>query len=155
MSIALGVAVAINFANNFLEGVKQSNETAKKGTYYSNQANLYRQNAARVRLNGAMSEDISRAKNRADLSRSSTAVGEAGMGESPTFLSLLATTSGVLEQNVLNNRYAIESEAENYLYQSRVAEENARVMKKKSANAFQNGLMNGISSSFNLLSSEQ
>jgi hypothetical protein len=153
MALGLGVVAAISFATNFLEGIKSSNEMKRNSSLYANQAEILRRNAERIRFNGAINEDIMRSKNRNYLARALTAGGEAGMSESPTMMSMLATTLGGLEQNVLNARYQVESEAENYLYQARVQDENARVLKKKSSHAFQNGLMNGIYGGMNVFSS--
>jgi len=146
--LELGALAAAQFASGYLQGVQQSNQMQRRSYYYQQQGNAYRQNAAMTRLNGAINEDVSRAKNRAYLSRATAAAGEAGMAESPTFTSALSSTAAALEQNVLNQRYQTESEAENYLYQARIAEENARVMRKNSRHAFRNGLINGITSAF-------
>jgi len=148
--LELGALAAAQFATGFLQGVQQSNQIMRQSYAYQQQGNVYRQNAAITRLNGALNEDISRAKNRAYMSRAMVAGGEAGMAESPTFASALASTASALEQNVLNQRYQTESAAENYLYQARVAEENARVAKKKSHHAFRSGLISGITSAFSM-----
>ena len=148
--LELGALAAAQFASNFLQGLQQSNQAKRQSVYYQQQGNIYRQNAAMTRLNGALNEDISRAKNRAYMARAAAAGGEAGMAESPTFVSAMSTTASALEQNVLNQRYQTESAAENYLYQARVAEENARVMRKNSRHAFRSDLINGITSAFSM-----
>ncbi len=88
-----------------------------------------------------------RSQKRAAVASAAAAAGEAGMGESPTTTTALATTSAALEQNILNERYRVESEAENYLYQARLAEEQARQHKKAGKNKFMNSMLGGLTSS--------
>ena len=147
---ALLAAMGINFASNFLKGVDDSNKASVQAQNSWQQANIYRRNAALVRLSGARNEDALRSQNRAVMARAATAGGEAGMGESETFASALASTAARMEQNVLNSRYQTESEAMNYLYQANVAEAAAHQQKKKSKNLFNSGLINGIYSAFNV-----
>lgn len=147
----LGVAMGVNFARGFLSGVQDSNTAAYSAADYAKQAEMLNQNAATVRLNGAINEDIMRSKNRAYISSGTAAANEAGMGESPTMMTYLSQANYLLEQNVLSERYKVESEAENYLYQARVMAHNAHKMRKKSGGAFRNGLINGISSAFGTL----
>ena len=132
MSLGVGALMGINFATGFLDGVQQSNAYKRQAVYLRQQAAVFRKNAALTRLNGAMNEDISRAQNRQYLARAGAAAAEMNMTESPTFVSALSATASALEQNVLNDRYKVESEAENYLYQARAAELNAAKFKKKS-----------------------
>jgi len=152
MALGLGVIAAINFASSYLNGVKNRNQALQQANSYAQQADIFRQNAAKTRLNGALNEDVLRAQNRSYLSRGLAAAGEAGMAESPTLMSLLSTSASALEQNVLNQRYQTESEAENYLYQARVAEYNAHQNRKKSRNVFKSGLINGIGSALTSIS---
>lgn len=149
---ALLAAAGINFASRFLQGIGESNQAKTALQIYANQADIYRQNAARTRLIGAYNEDMMRAQNRAYTAKARAAAGEAGMGESETFATALAHTASGLEQNVLNARYQTESEAMNYLYQAAIADENARQMKKKSRHRFQNALINGIYGAMNIYS---
>lgn len=151
MVLPIGVSMGLNFASGLLGGIAQSNKANAQAASYKQTAANYRQNAAQTRLVGAMNEDILRAQNRANLARSYAAAAEAGMGESPTMMSAMATNASALEQNVLNARYQTETEAENYLYQARVAEANARNAKKKSKNLFNSGLISGISSALSVL----
>lgn len=151
MVLPIGVTMGLNFASGLLGGIAKSNQARATAAVYKQNAANYRQNAAQVRLIGAMNEDIMRAQNRANLSAATTAAAEAGMGESPTMASAVATTAAALEQNVLNARYQTESEAENYLYQARVADAEARRAKKKSHNLFRSGLISGISSAISVL----
>lgn len=152
MSLILA-AIGVNFASKFLQGTADRNKAYAQAADYAEQANIYRRNAALLRLNGALNEDVMRSQNRAYTARSLTAAGEAGMGESETFATALATTAAALEQNVLNARYQVESEAANYLYQANIAEENARQLRKKGRNYFQSSLMSGITSAFDVYNS--
>lgn len=154
MSLGLLFATAgINFASGFFRGVGESNAAYYKADDYNQQADILRKNAYLTRLNGARNEDVLRTQNRAYLSRATAAANETGMGESPTMMSAFATSLSMLEQNVLNERYKVESEAENYLYQANVASYNARQMRKKSRNAFRSSLISGISSALTSLPS--
>ncbi len=140
------IQAGISFASGFLSGTQEQQAYRQKAQQAYREAAIYRKNAATVRLNGALNEDSMRAKNRATMAVSSAAMGEAGMGESPTTTTALATSASAMEQNVLNTRYQTESEAENYLYQARTAEENARRYKKKGRNSFMNSMLSGASS---------
>ena len=117
----------------------------------NNKAEIYRRNAQILRQKGAFNEDLLRAQKRATLAENSAVLSEVGMAESPTSVSHLATTSSALEQNILNERYAVETEAENYLYQSQLALNNAKNVKSKGRNAFVSNLIGGMSSGFNYM----
>ena len=134
------IAAGINFASGFLKGKQEEYEAKVQAKLALNNAAIYRKNAARVRLNGSLNEDMMRSQKRAAVASAAAAAGEAGMGESPT-------TTAALEQNILNERYRVESEAENYLYQARLAEEQARQHKKAGKNKFMNSMLGGLTSS--------
>ena len=138
------IAAGINFASGFLKGKQEEYEAKVQAKLALNNAAIYRKNAARVRLNGSLNEDMMRSQKRAAVASAAAA---AGMGESPTTTTALATTSAALEQNILNERYRVESEAENYLYQARLAEEQARQHKKAGKNKFMNSMLGGLTSS--------
>ena len=126
------IAAGINFASGFLKGKQEEYEAKVQ---------------AKLALNGSLNEDMMRSQKRAAVASAAAAAGEAGMGESPTTTTALATTSAALEQNILNERYRVESEAENYLYQARLAEEQARQHKKAGKNKFMNSMLGGLTSS--------
>lgn len=130
-----------------MKGKQEEYEAKVQAKLALNNAAIYRKNAARVRLNGSLNEDMMRSQKRAAVASAAAAAGEAGMGESPTTTTALATTSAALEQNILNERYRVESEAENYLYQARLAEEQARQHKKAGKNKFMNSMLGGLTSS--------
>lgn len=152
MSVGLGAMAAINFANGFLGGLKESKAYKEKASSYYQQAANYRQNAANIRMQGVIGEDAQRFKNRAALARTQALLSENGMAESPTALSSVATTLSDMEQNLFDRRYQNETRAQNSIYQAGLAENQARAAKKKSHNAFQSGLINGISSAFSVFS---
>ena len=154
MSLALlWISMGINFAKGFLSGVRESNQAYYQAADYEKQAEIFKKNADAVQLNGAMNEDILRSKNRLYISNGIASANEVGMGESPTMMTVLTQTNTLLEQNVLNERYKMESEAEKYLYQARVMAHNAHKMRKKADGAFRSGLIDGISSAFGSLMS--
>ena len=148
---ALLIKAGVNFASGFLKGKEEQNQYEKKAQLALQNAQVYRQNAANIRLSGAQNEDAMRSQKRATVASASAAAGEAGMGESPTTTTALATTSAALEQNILNERYRVESEAENYLYQAMVEEANAKQYRKEGQNRFSGNLLSGLSSSLSSL----
>lgn len=148
---ALLIKAGIDFASGFLKGKEEQNQYEKKAQLALQNAQVYRQNAANIRLSGAQNEDAMRSQKRATVASASAAAGEAGMGESPTTTTALATTSAALEQNILNERYRVESEAENYLYQAMVEEANAKQYRKEGQNRFSGNLLSGLSSSLSSL----
>ena len=146
MALGIGVMMAYSFASSFLQSKLEENNYDSMIQKYNNEANIYRLNAKNVRLNGALNEDVLRAQNRAYVANSRALAGENGMGESPTMMSSISNIAGALEQNVLNQRYKVESLAENYLYQANVLDANTRVLKNKKSNAFTRALLDaGIS----------
>ena len=148
---ALLIKAGIDFASGFLKGKEEQNQYEKQAQLALQNAQVYRQNAANIRLSGAQHEDALRSQKRATVASVSAAAGEAGMGESPTTTTALATTSAALEQNILNERYRVESEAENYLYQAMVEEANAKQYRKEGQNRFSGNLLSGLSSSLSSL----
>ncbi len=148
---ALLIKAGIDFASGFLKGKEEQNQYEKQAQLALQNAQVYRQNAANIRLSGAQNEDAMRSQKRATVASASAAAGEAGMGESPTTTTALATTSAALEQNILNERYRVESEAENYLYQAMVEEANAKQYRKEGQNRFSGNLLSGLSSSLSSL----
>ncbi len=148
---ALLIKAGINFASGFLKGKTEQNEYETKAQLALQNAQTYRKNAQNVRLSGAYNEDALRSQKRSTIASASAAAGEAGMGESPTTTTALATTSSALEQNILNERFKVESEAENYLYQALIEEANAKQYKKEGQNRFSGNLLSGLSSSLSSL----
>lgn len=144
------VMAGLNFAAEFLKGKVEGEPYKVQAQMYQQDAAIYRRNARLARLTGAYNEDIYRSQQRAVKAKSMAAAGEAGVGESPTTVTAVMTTYNSLEQNILSERYQVESEAENYLYQARVAEENARQLKKKAKHKYRSALLSGVSSALNV-----
>jgi hypothetical protein len=149
--VAPVLIAGLAFTSSFLSGIGAYNQAKAQASSYKQQAEIYRRNAQILRQKGAMNEDIMRSQKRATMAEKTAALGEVGMSESPTTVSHLATTSSALEQNILNERFAVESEAENYLYQSQLALSNAKKAKSKGRNAFASSFVGGLSSGFNYL----
>lgn len=140
------ITSGLGFASEFLKGTQEQYQYKQAAASYEQQAELYRRNAHISRLKGSLNENNMRSQKRAYMAQANASAGEAGMAESPTMATTLATSSAAYEQNILNKRYEVESEAENYLYQARVADANARQMKKNVRHSFRNSLIKGISS---------
>lgn len=146
IGLATGLAMGANFASDFLKSRSDGDAYMAQSGAYQQDAALYRRNARIARLTGAYNEDIYRAQQRAVRASGAAAAGEAGVGESPTTVTALMTTYNALEQNILSARFQVESEAENYLYQARVADENARQAKKKAKHKYKGAFLSGVSS---------
>lgn len=140
------LVAGLAFTSSFLSGLGAYNQAKAQAKSYKQQAEIYRRNAQILRQKGALNEDMMRAQKRASLAQNSAALGEAGMSESPTTVTHLATTSSALEQNILNDRYAMETEAENYLYQSALSLSKAKQVKSKGRNAFATSMVSGLNS---------
>ena len=149
MAISVGAMMAYSFASSFLQTKLEENNYDDMIKKYDNEAQINRLNAKNIRLNGALNEDILRSQNRAYVANFRALAGENGMGESPTMVSRLSNLASSLEQNVLNERYKIESQAENYLYQANVFDANKRLMKKEKNNAFTRSLLDAGLASLN------
>ena len=148
MAYNIAVIAGLKFASNMLKSEQERQQYLTMVETELNNAEILKRNAFSVRAVGAMNEDIARSKNRAYIANNSAIVGEAGISESPTTMSALATSANALEQNVLNERFRIESEAENYLYQARIAESNAEQLKKKYYNSFGSSLLSSVAGIF-------
>ena len=148
MAYNIAVIAGLKFASNMLKSEQEGQQYLTMAETELNNAEILKRNAFSVRAVGAMNEDIARSKNRAYIANNSAIAGEAGISESPTTMSALATSANALEQNVLNERFRIESEAENYLYQARIAESNAEQLKKKYYNSFGSSLLSSVAGIF-------
>lgn len=151
LDIGKGLSVGLSFASGFLGSVQKSNEAKAQAAILKQNAETYRRNARLARRTGAYNEDIYRSQQRAQMAGNAASLGEAGMGESPTSAIVLATSYNALEQNILAARYQVESEAENYLYQAAVTDENAKQAKKKGKNKWGKALLSGASSALSVL----
>ena len=142
----IAALAGLKFASGFLSSYKDSYAAKAKANEYLQNAALFRRNALIARRNGAFNEDIYRSQQRAAMAQSAAAAGELGLSSSPTTATVLATSYRAMEQNILSARYQVESEAENYLLQASVAEENARQAKRKSKNKLGSAILGGVSS---------
>ena len=142
MAYTVAMIYGAKFVSNFLKSEQEAKQYLLEADQELQNADVLRKNAYSVRAVGAKNEDVSRSQNRSYLANNRALAYEAGIGDSPTLISSLATSASALEQNVLNDRYKIESEAENYLYQSRVASANALELKKRYKNSFGSSLLN-------------
>lgn len=150
MSAILMANMAVGFANGFAKSLMLSQQARAQQRVYEQQAEVLRMNARSTRKAGAMNEDVLRSHMRSDLAERLAVAGEAGVGSSATTLSALATSAGAQVQNILNGRYEVESEAENYLYQAGIADENARQMRKKAKHRYGKAMMSGVSGALGL-----
>lgn len=146
IEMATGVITGFSFASGFLNSLEESNQAIVQAALHRQNAETYRHNARLARRTGAYNEDIYRSEQRAQVAGTAAALGEAGMGESPTTTAVLATAYNAHEQNILSQRYQMELEAENYLYQADAEDENARQTKKKAKHRFAKALLNGANS---------
>ena len=140
--------MGLNFASNFLKSEQDRQSYLASADIELQNAEILRHNAYITRAIGARNEDVLRAQNRAYLANNRAIAGEAGIGESPTLMSAIATSSNALEHNVLNERYKVESQAENYLYQARIKEENANQLREKAGNSFASSLLSSVAGMF-------
>ena len=151
MAYNLALIVGLKIAAGFLKSEQERQQYKAMAAQELQNAEILRENAYLTRVSGAKNEDISRAQNRAFIASNMAIASEAGMAESPTTMTNLAMTASVLEQNVLNNRFKVFHKDfskmlyENYLYQARVNEDNARVLKKKYKNSFASSLLSSVS----------
>ena len=75
------IAAGINFASGFLKGKQEEYEAKVQAKLALNNAAIYRKNAARVRLNGSLNEDMMRSQKRAAVA--SAGGGRSGHGRKP------------------------------------------------------------------------
>ena len=76
------IAAGINFASGFLKGKQEEYEAKVQAKLALNNAAIYRKNAARVRLNGSLNEDMMRSQKRAAVA-SAAGGGRSGHGRKP------------------------------------------------------------------------
>ena len=133
LEIAVIAAVA---AATVAEGYNQYQQGKEQKKAYDANANILRQNAARKRLETSLNEDILRSQNKKDMAKARAAFAEAGMATSATTTGVLGQMGGEQEQNVLNQRYAGETEAVNYMNQANIQSYYGSQAKRQGLNAF-------------------
>ena len=151
MALPITTAVGVNLVSGLLQAVNKKDVAKGQSNYYRQQADGYRKNARQIRLKGAREEDQQRALNRKELANYSATAEEAGLGESPTYMSDLVSKAAYMEQNLRDNRAQTENDARQALYQAKVAENKARAIRKNSRNVFTSNLIKGISSALRML----
>lgn len=117
---------------------KQGKEQKKA---YDQNADILRQNAARKRMETSLNEDILRSQNRKQMAKARAAMSEAGMATSSTTMGVLGQMGAEQEQNVMNQRYAGETEAVNYMNQANMQSYYGKQAKRQGKNAFNMSLI--------------
>ena len=142
-AVALGVAAA---AATLAQGYSSYQEGKEQKKAYDTNAEILRRNAAQKRLETSINEDAQRRDYRRRLSAARAAMAESGALDSATSVGALGQMAADGEQNVLNYRYAGETEANNYMTQAAMQNYYGRVAKANGKNAFKMSFVNaGIS----------
>jgi len=117
----------------------QQGKEAKK--VYDLNAEILRNNAAQKRIENSLNEDIVRSQNRKQMAKARGAFNEAGMITSATTTGVLGQMASELEQNVMNQRYAGESEAVYFMNQANLQDYYGRTEKANGKNAWKMSLI--------------
>lgn len=133
IEIAIMTAAA---AATVAEGYNAYQQGKEQKKAYDANANILRQNAARKRMETSLNEDILRSQNRKQMAKARAAMSEAGMATSATTTGVLGQMGAEQEQNVLNQRYAGETEAVNYMNQANMQNYYGSQAKRQGLNAF-------------------
>lgn len=133
IEIAIMTAVA---AATVAEGYNAYQQGKEQKKAYDKNAEILRQNAARKRMETSLNEDILRSQNRKEMAKARAAMSEAGMATSATTTGVLGQMGAEQEQNVLNQRYAGETEAVNYMNQANMQNYYGSQAKRQGLNAF-------------------
>lgn len=145
-AVILGAASA---AATVAQGYQSYQEGKQQKKAYDTNADILRRNAAQKRLETSINEDTQRSENRRRVSAARAAMSEAGILNSATSTGVLGQMAADAEQNVLNYRYAGESEARNYMNQAAMQNYYGKTAKANGKNAFKmsflNSGINGIS----------
>ena len=140
VAAVLGIASAAATVAQGYQAYQQGKQDKK---VYDTNAEILRRNAAQKRLETSINEDLQRSENRRRISAARAAMGEAGILNSATSTGVLGQMASDSEQNVLNYRYAGETEANNYLNQANMQNYYGRAAKANGKNAFKMSLLNG------------
>lgn len=145
VEIALGAAAA---AATVAQGYQSYQQGKQEKKAHDVNAEILRRNAAQKRLETSINEDMQRSENRRRISAARAAMGEAGILNSATSTGVLGQMAADAEQNVLNYRFAGESEAQNYLTQAMMQNYYGKAAKANGKNAFKmsflEGAVNGV-----------
>lgn len=140
VEIALGAAAA---AATVAQGYQSYQQGKQEKKAYDTNAEILRRNAAQKRLETSINEDMQRSENRRRISAARAAMGEAGILDSATSIGVLGQMAADAEQNVLNYRFAGESEAQNYLTQAMMQNYYGKTAKANGRNAFKMSFLQG------------
>lgn len=138
--VAGALSVASTVAGGYQQ--KQAGEAEKKALDVN--AEILRRNAKQARMEGSINEDIERAKDRKELSQARSSIAEIGMESSATNTGVLAQEAANNESNALSQRYASETEANNYIANSRLAEYYGSQAQKRGKKAFYMSMISGV-----------
>lgn len=138
VSLTLG---AIAAAATVAEGYGTYQEARYESKVASANADVYRQNAARKRLETAINEDTTREQNRRTLARNIAASSEQGMANSATAIGALGQQATDLEQNALNIRYEGISAAEGIDIQADYYDQMSNNLERQGKNKFYMSLL--------------
>lgn len=141
--MSAGVMGMVAGATTVLRGYQAYQQGKAEAQAYDANADILRQNAAQIRLEGAINEDVQRNQNRQQLSATRALMGEMGIADSATAIGALAQDAANAEQNVLSRRYQTESTARNYVQQAGDMNFYAKQAKRQGKNAFRMSLLSG------------
>lgn len=141
--MSAGVMGGLAAAQTVIGGYQAYRQGKAQAEAYNANADILRRNARQVRLEGALNEDIQRAENRQQLSKTRALMGEMGIADSATAIGSLAQDAANAEQNALNIRYQTETAARNYMQQASDMNFYAKQAKKQGKNAFRMSLLSG------------
>ena len=151
--MSAGVMGGLAAAQTVIGGDQAYRQGKAQAEAYNANADILRRNARQVRLEGSLNEDIQRAENRQQLSKTRALMGEMGISDSATAIGALAQDAANAEQNALNIRYQTETAARNYMQQASDMNFYAKQAKKQGKNAFRmsllSGAANGIAAAYN------
>lgn len=145
--IAIMAAVA---AETVAEGYAAMQKGKAEQKAHNINAEILRKNAAQKRLETSLNEDVQRRKNRIQMSKLRAAMAENGILESSTTVGALGQAATDLEQDVLNTRYAGETEASNYIQQANYQQYYGKMARLQGKRAFQ---MSFVKAGINALAS--
>lgn len=144
MSTAAIIMGAITAASTAMKGYSQYQQGKATAKGYREQAKRIADNESQLRLEGAINEDRTREQNRQAISGMRAMLGEMGMEGSETATASLSQDIASAEQNALDLRYRVNTEANNLAQASSDASFMAKETKKNARNQFYMSLIQGV-----------
>ena len=141
--MSAGVMGGLAAVQTVVNGYQAYRQGKAQADAYNANADILRKNAAQIRLEGALNEDVTRSQNRQQMASTRALMGEMGMADSATSVGVLAQDAANAEQNVLNQRYQTETTARNYMQQAADLNYEAKLAKRQGKNAFRMSLLAG------------